>query len=298
MVVKSSGVLLPRLRSVPVKSLCLLVRDLCLLHDPSVAAPFRSAGAVKRVDGAVALLAPLDELLAQWPLKFEEHVIMRIQEGKPNARTLNSLLGAWYIQLRKFSQGNGLEPFLKVVMDVAAQNFDGVLGMDSSKHLAVDATNYVRLPQAAKLLGVGRDFLLRTVKEGACPYRTLRLGTRGLVYEIPEPDVLRIAKERTNWIHEDEAARSAEVGEVVLSHMMKAGVINSDVRWRNDILKAGPIERRSMDALFDALSGNEESKRIPKKILFFGRNLPVDVCGTTWQSIPRCGPHVMESLFL
>src|SRR5690606_19239373 len=93
-----------------------------------------------------------------------------------NAKTLNTLLGTWYIQLRKLCQGTALEPFLRVVIEVASQKFDGSLGLDASTHLAAEVIDHIGLPQAAKLMGVSRDYLFRSVMNGVCSYRTRTVG--------------------------------------------------------------------------------------------------------------------------
>lgn len=252
----SSGDISPVVQAVPLKSLCLLVRDLCLFFDPNVPPPFRSAGIAKSIQDAVELLAPLDVLLEQWPTRFEQHVSERIEAGKPNAKTLNTLLGTWYIQLRKLCQGTALEPFLRVVIEVASQKFDGSLGLDASTYLAEEVIDHIGVPHAAKMIGVSRDYLLKSVLNGVCSYRTRAFGTRRVRYEIPRQDALRIVQERAGWIHEDDAVIRVGVGETVLRNMIKAGVVNSDVRWRNDVLKGGEIEVKSIDDLYAKLIKN------------------------------------------
>lgn len=249
----ASGGVLPKLHHVPLNALCDLVRVLCLYFDPNTPAPPRSAANVKAVRDAVELLTPLETLLDQWPAGFEQHVSERMAAGNPDARTLNKLLGPWYVLLRKHCQGTSLEPFLKAVIEVAARGFDGVLGLDSAIHIAADMTDHVRLPEAAKAIGVSRDRLLKAAKQGECAYRALRLGTRGLVYEISRAEVGRITQARHGWVAASKAREFAGVPDSVLQHMIRAGVINSDARWRNDILKAGPVEAKSIDALYEGL---------------------------------------------
>ncbi|MGE4125638.1 MAG: TniQ family protein [Pusillimonas sp.] len=286
---RSSGGVLPKVQPVSVTALCDLVRVLCLYYDPNTPAPSRSAANVKAVRDAVELLAPLQSLLNEWPKGFELHVVERMAAGNPDARTLNKLLGPWYILLRKHCQGNAMETFLRAVIAVAARGFDGVLGLDSATHLASDMTDYVRLPDAAKAIGVSRDRLQKAAKNGECAYRTLRLGTRGLVYEVPKSEVARISKVRQGWLVSDKACKLAGVPESVLKHMMLAGVIASDVRWRNDILKAELVEAKSIEALFDSLKMNmnpssPEGEEIVSWAEFTSRRLGD---GTAIQSVMR-----------
>lgn len=244
----------PQLRHMKIDAACELVRILCLHADPSTRPPSRSAAKPKSVQQAIELLAPLESLLAEWPAGFERHVIERIRAGNAQARTLNTLLGPWYTYLKKICQGNALEPFLKVVIEVAAKNFDGVLGLDVAKEIAADVTEYVRLPDAAKAIGVSRDRLLKAANAGECTYRTRRLGTRGLVYEIPSVEIERIKQRRSEWVGDAQACDVAKVPQSVLVHMVDAEVVVADPNWRRDIYKGGPIQLQSLTNLFETVN--------------------------------------------
>lgn len=250
---KLSGGVEPALRGVNTISLGQVIQTLCLFADPSMPSPRRSAALPKSIAEAVELLAPLEMLLADWPMGFRSHVERRIAAGKPDARTLNTLLGPWYIGLRKLCQGTALEPFLKVVIEVAAAQFDGVLGLDSAKAMVEEATEYMRAPDAAKAIGVSVSRLHKSIQAEECGYRTRRVGTRGQVYEIPRADVTRIQERRSEWISGAQACELTGVPTSVLEHMMSAGVIRSDVNWRQDILKGGLVEHRSVLELVERI---------------------------------------------
>lgn len=253
---RSSNEMLPRVRAVSLTKLCTLIRDLCLFIDPDVPPSSRKVGTVSRVSPAVELLAPLDELLSDWPLRFEDHVSARVRAGKQNARTINSLLGAWYIQLRKLSLGSDLEQFLTVVIRIATRDFEGIRSLDSAAQLVEDQVEHLRLSAAAKLIGVTQAVLHNAVMKSICQYRSRLLGTRGVTYEIPLTETQRIAQERARWITRKDAMVRAGVGEVVLQSMISAEVINSDIQWRIDIMKAGEIEAQSIDDLHATLIAN------------------------------------------
>lgn len=241
-----SGCIEPTLYGADVITISKIVRILCLFADPTRPSPSRSAALPKSIAEAVDLLAPLEMLLTNWPAGFQSHVEKRIAVGNPNARTLNTLLGPWYIGLRKLCQGTGLEPLLKIIIEVAAVQFDGALGMDSAKTMVEDVTEYVRAPDAAKAIGVSASRLHKVIETDECIYRTRRVGTRGQIYEIPKDEVTRIQQRRSEWITSESACELAGVSSSVLEHMMFAGVIRSDMNWRHDILKGGLVEHRSI----------------------------------------------------
>jgi hypothetical protein len=243
----------PALKGVDISALGSLVRTLCLFADPTQPALRRRATAPRSIAEAVELLAPLEPLLADWPAGFRAHVEQRIAAGKPEARTLNTLLGPWYIELRKRCQGTALEPFLQIVIDVAAVQFDGILGLDSAKAMAQDATEHIRASDAARAIGVSVSRLHECLPAGACAYRTRRMGTRGLVFEILRTEVARIQQRRSEWVSSAEACELAGVPPSVLAHMMAADVIHADVNWRHDLLKGGLVERCSLLELFERI---------------------------------------------
>ncbi|SMG36924.1 TniQ family protein [Paraburkholderia susongensis] len=259
---KQSGGVAPALHHVDTSSLAKLVRTLCLHADPTAPAVHRGAALPKSITEAVEFLSPLETLLQDWPTGFRSHVEQRIATGKQDARTLNSLLGPWYASLRLLCVGTALEPFIQVVIEVAAEKFDGVLGMDAAKSMAEEATDYVRLPDAARAIGVSASRLRKSMEMGECSFRTRRLGTRGQIYEIPRAEVARIQQRRAEWISDEHACELAGIPQSVLANMMAAKVVLSDVRWREDLFKAGQVERQSVLDLYTHVNHTAEPAAI------------------------------------
>lgn len=256
---KHAGSVEPSLRGVDLIAFGQIVATLCLRADPKCSTPQRSAALPKSVTDAIIFLAPLESLLADWPAGFQAHVERRIAAGNPEARTLNTLLGPWYVGLRKLCQDTALEPFLQVIIEVAAERFDGILGLDSAKAMAEDATDYVRASDAAKAIGVSVSRLHKAIQTGECVYRTRRIGTRGQIYEVPREEVSRIQQRRSEWVSGAQASELAGVPESVLENMMAAGVIRADVNWRQDILKGGLVEFSSISELVSRVREAAES---------------------------------------
>ena len=249
-----SGLMAPTLRCVDIGILAKFVQVLCLHGDPTQPKLQRIAPSPKSVSEAIQLLAPLEVLLDDWPTGFKQHVAQRIAVGRKDARTLNTLLGDWYIRLRKISLGTALEQFVQVIIDVAAEKTDCVLGLDSAKTMAESTTGYIRSSEAAKAIGVSRSSLLDSILKNECSHRTRRTGTRGLVYEVPCSEVERIQRHRAEWISDAAACEMARISQAVLDRMKAAGIIQSDVRWQEDILKGGAINHQSMVNLFEKVN--------------------------------------------
>lgn len=255
---RQAGGMEPVLHDMDVNILVKVVRTLCLYADPKQPGAGRRTAHPKSVAGAVDFLAPLGALLADWPMGFRAHIEERIAVGRKDARTLNTLLGDWYISLRKLCQGTTLEPLLKVIIDVAAEKSDCVLGRDSAKVMAEDATGYQRTSDAAKAIGVSVSRLHDAIHSGECEHRARRMGTRGQVYEISSAEIERIQQQRARWISDTAACELASVPPVVLERMKAAGVIRSDARWREDLMKGGPVEYQSVLDLYQSLDGFTE----------------------------------------
>lgn len=245
----SSASLSPVLQNVDPDVLVKVVRTLCLHPDPTKPALPRGAALPKTVAQAIEFLGPLEALLADWPVGLRSHVEQRIAAGRKDARTLNTLLGDWYISLRKACQGTALEALIQVIISVAAEKSECVLGLDSAKAMAEDATQYVRASDAARAIGVSVSRMHEAIHAGECAHRTRRMGTRGQVYEVACAEVERIRQRRAEWISDVAACELAGVTPAVLERMKTAEVIRSDVRWREDLMKGGPVERRCLQDL-------------------------------------------------
>lgn len=230
-----------------------LVRTLCLLNDPLAATPPRNAASVGTVSEAIEFLGPLDRLLADWPRGFETHVKERIAAGNPQARTLNSLLGRWYQQLKPLTASRPLRPFMDTLLQVAAVEFNGVMGLDTAAASTAHGITHLLLKQVSSQTGVSRDSLLKLINQDLLAYRTKRYGTRGLVYEIPVSEVERIQTARGQWMSRFEACQLLGVPASVFEHMATAELVTTDPHWRDDPFKSGPVSRPSVDALVSQL---------------------------------------------
>jgi hypothetical protein len=158
-----------------------------------------------------------------------------------------------------------LEPFLQSVIDVASEKSAWVMGLDSAKTLAKATTQYMRASEAAKAIGVSVSRMHDAIHSGECEHRTLRMGTRGQLFEVPIAEVERIQQCRAEWISDAAACELAAITPAVLERMKAAGVIGSDVRWREDLHKGGPVERASLLALFEQINPCADGK-VPKNV--------------------------------
>lgn len=246
----------PQISGVDIVALSKLVRTLCLLSDPRAAPPPRNAASAGTVSGAIEFLRPLDRLLTDWPCGFEVHVKERIAAGNPQARTLNSMLGRWYQQLKPLTASGPLRPFMDALLQVAALEFNGVMGLDTAAANTAPGITHLLLKQVARQTGVSRDSLMKLISQDLLSHRTKRYGTRGLVYEIPVSEVERLHTSRAQWMSQSEACQLLGVPSSVFEHMAAAELVTTDPHWRDDPFKSGAVKRSSVDTLLSQLQSH------------------------------------------
>ena len=244
--------ILPEVVGVQVEAVSDLARTLCSGFDLQ-SEPRKGRIHLNTLDASVSFLRPLDLLLSDWPANFKAHVSQRIAAGRPGARTLNSLLGAWYAQLKKACLHAPLDQFLKAVLEVAAAEFNGTLTLDNAASVAAETSDYVRASVAASMLGVGSDLLRQACVKGLCASRQKLFGTKGVIYEVSLTEVARISAQRATWVSLDAACEYAGVSPAVMESMMEAKVVDAEERWRKDLFKGGPILLSSVKSLHDRL---------------------------------------------
>lgn len=237
---------LPAVEGAPLDLVMMLARTLCLFHDPSAVPAKQNSAPPKTLLEAAHFLRPLDELLADWPRTFEAHVSARIAAGTPEARTLNTLLGKWYLQLQALSDCAPLKPFLDAVGRVAGVEFDGVLGLDRAAESITKESTHVRLAHAAKRMGMHRDTLAKYLKRSQLTFRTKRFGTKGVVYEVPVAEVEAVLKARAAWCSDGEAAAALGVPASTIEHLKVETLIQHEPEWRQNVRKGGPVELASV----------------------------------------------------
>lgn len=237
-----------------------LIKLLCNHADTQSPGPRRNCALPQSVTEAVEFMKPLESMLQNWPHGFEDHVRARIAAGPSDARTLNSLLGNWFKGLKKACSHPSLSPFLDVTLRVAQECFDGrITGFDAPS-ITDTSLNFIPVAQAAKWLGISRDYLTKAVNAGHCEHRSMRFGTRGRAYEVPQTEVERLELLRRQWMSEEEACNYLGVPSSILKNMLCALVLVHDTQWKSDIFKGGPIERASVVALENTVKSLMQAK--------------------------------------
>lgn len=237
---------LPVKKSVPADTVAKLVRVLATGADSTAPFMMRStASGFTGVSQAREFIEQMAPILSNWPDGFRKHVEDRIEFAAPDARTINKLLGPWYQTLNKLSKDTAFTVLVEQVIEVVSEKTSCVVAPRGS---SIDGSaTVVTTAAAAKQLGVGQDCLLNAIKDQKCSATGKKFGTRGVVYEIPVEEVARIEQIRDEWISMPQACQVTGLSESVLKNLLASRVVQSDINWKSDFFKAGPVHQGSLE---------------------------------------------------
>lgn len=252
---------LPVKKSVPPNTVTKLLRVLATGADATTPFMMRStASGFTDLAQAQEFIERLAPIVSNWPEGFRKHVEDRIEFASPDARTINSLLGPWYQTLNKLSKDTAFGVLVEHVIEVVSGKTSCVVAARGSD---IDGSATVlTTAAAAKQLGLGQDCLLKAIKDQKCSATGKKLGTRGVVYEIPVEEVARIQRTREEWISLPQACEVTGLSESVLRNLLASGVVQSDTNWRHDFFKAGPVHQGSLEKFTQKLCASVSSAEI------------------------------------
>jgi hypothetical protein len=244
----------PPVKDVQVDVLSLLIRTLCVFANPEAANARQNSPVPRTIREASSFLEPLQQMLADWPRGFEVHVGKRLACASPDARTLSSALGKWYMVLKSCCTDDHLTCFLQAVVRVAEEQFGGLIG--SGGVSAPASATHMFASHAAKRIGVHRETLVSHAKKGNVVHRTKKFGSRGLAYEIPIEEVEAIKAARKQWVSFQSAGELLGVPDTLVTRLVDSGAVVSDPHWRRDVRKAGPVSRLSVTTLISRIKSH------------------------------------------
>jgi hypothetical protein len=239
----------PALENAHVDLVGFLARNLCQLHDLTRTVVRQNAAAPKTVLESIEFLRPLESLLHEWPQGFRSHVRDRIAHGPKGARTLNTKLGKWYVQLRILGIDAAENPFLDAVHQLASEEYSSVLALDHVEGVSGRTPSHFNLPEAAARMGVHRATLVKAIATGEVASIQRPYANRGMARKVATAEVQAIASSRAGWISEAKARDQLGVPESVFEYMVQAGLIRPDYSARYDIRRGAPIEASAVERL-------------------------------------------------
>lgn len=224
-----------------------LIRILCLYADPKAPPPRLNLAAPSSVEKATAFLAPLEQILSQWPQSFEAHVKSRLAHAPKDAYTANTALGSWYRLVKGLTTEGPLKPFLSCIVRVLHDTNIVSSLRDAAQLVSQETNQCLSLKAAALRLEVSRDTLLKGIQHGVVAHRALPRGAHKFSYEVSLDEIGRLNQHRREWCSPQEACEELGISASLLKNMLAVGLVERDAKWRSDILKCGEISRKSLE---------------------------------------------------
>lgn len=216
------------------------------------------------------LIESVAPLFAKWPSGFEAHVRDRLAAGNPTQFSLSGRLGAWYTSLHGASRKAGaFAPLWAAFSDAVLAHFDGNLRGQQVLTPSPDRErSFVPLAEAARIIGVSAPKLSTALRDGRVAGHISKQGTAYTLALMHRSEVERIRTQREGWIAASTAGAATGVPPSVITHLVDAGLLVSDDLWARDILKGGPIEKTSADALLERLKSLVHPREVAETLRF------------------------------
>lgn len=217
-----------------------------------------------------ALIESIRPLFDAWPQGFNAHVRDRLVAGNQMVFSPSGRLGAWYMNLHAACRkANAFAPLWTAFSDAMLEHFDGNLRGHQVLTPSPDRERrFVPVAEAGRLIGVSGPKLGAALKAGIVAGHFSKQGTAYTLALMDREEVERIRTERMRWIAASDAAVAAGVPPSVVSHLVEAGLLEKDDEWSQDILKSGPIEKASIEALIERLVSLAAPREVAETLRF------------------------------
>lgn len=247
-----------------------LLFSLAIRLNPKAKVKPGKTGRPRDLDQTRALLESIRPLFDSWPQGFNTHVRDRLLAGNQAMFSPSGRLGAWYMNLHgACRKANAFAPLWTAFSDAMIDHFDGNLrGQQVFTPSPDRERRFVPVAEAARIIGVSPSKLGAALKAGIVAGHVSKQGTAYTLALMDREEVERIRTERTRWIMANDAAVTAGVPPSVISHLVEAGLLTSDELWARNILKSGPIEMTSIDALTVRLAALAKPRTVVETLRF------------------------------
>lgn len=247
-----------------------LLFSLAIRLDPTAKVKPGKTGRPHDLAQTRALIESIRPLFEAWPQGFNTHVRDRLVAGDQSVFSPSGRLGAWYMNLHgACRKANAFAPLWTAFSDAMIDHFDGNLRGQQVLTPSPDRERrFVSVAEAARIIGVSASKLGAALKAGTVAGHVSKQGTAYTLALMDREEVERIRTERARWITANDAAIAAGVPPSVISHLVEAGLLTCDALWSRDILKSGPIEKTSIDALMVRLAALVEPRAVAETLRF------------------------------
>lgn len=216
---------------------------------------FRFGGFSPLVD-ARTLVACLEQLLGDWPRRFDEVLVEQLVHGE--GISLAERIGTWYRQLFSVYTSPALDFLRERLKALIAEHFDGRLGLSTRAMMfgsdSTGALQWFSAAEAARLIGVAPDILANLVINQIVAGRVHVEGKNRFV-AIHRDTLDQIGAQRKAFLSVTEARQRLNVSKVFFERFVQAGGLRRYKRDERPPLVAGEYRVDEVDALIATLVG-------------------------------------------
>jgi DNA-binding XRE family transcriptional regulator len=239
-----------------------LIFGLVVRFDPSVKVRPSKVIRPRSAGESLAFLAPVFEVLEDWPNRFADHVRRRFEESQTRRSSLVGCLGPWYTNLYSICRKPpAFAPLWTVFSDTALESFEGVLRF---KNILTPTPGkrraYLSLDEAAKHIGVSSPALRVAIEKGHVKATISCEGNNYRVIMVSMQEVEQVKCLRASWTTESTAAKQIGVSESVMIKLVRSRVLESDPNWRQTLDKSGPLSVAVVNSLIPRLTAFVEPR--------------------------------------
>jgi len=247
-----------------------LLFSLAIRLDPSAKVKAGKTSRPHDLAQTRALIESICPLFEAWPQGFNTHVRDRLVAGNQAVFSPSGRLGAWYMNLHvACRKAKAFAPLWTAFSDAMIDHFDGNLrGQQVLTPSPERERRFVPIAEAARRIGVSGPKLGAALKAGIVAGHVSKQGTAYTLALMDRDEVERIRTERARWITANDAAVAAGVPPSVIAHLVEAGLLKNDDEWSQDILKSGPIEKTSIEALIERLVSLAAPREVSETLRF------------------------------
>lgn len=205
---------------------------------------------------ARTLVGCLEQLLSDWPRRFDEVLVKQLAHGE--GISLAERIGTWYRQLFSIYTAPAFD-FLRERLRVqVAEHFDGRLGLSTRAMMfgadSTSALQWFSAAEAARLIGVAPDILANLVINQIVEGR-IHVEGKSRFVAIHRNTLDQIVAERKAFLSVTEARQRLNVSKVFFERFVQAGGLRRYKRDERPPLVAGEYRVDEVDALIATLVG-------------------------------------------
>ncbi|WP_084294315.1 TniQ family protein [Leisingera aquimarina] len=194
-------------------------------------------------------MAPVHDLLADWPHAFDLNVEKRLNSGPQEFNSAPARLGKWYQRLMSF-RGAAFGPFQERVGKTVGRVFDGAYPGALTPD---EGRDWISAAKATKLLRVRAERLVSAVSEGVVKGRLHHSGHGHRHTTIPMDEVDRLRDLRARYVSSKDAGEFLGVAKKQFSLLIECGFIQTASEEAKHPLVDGSVDLHALIALVDGI---------------------------------------------